>query len=167
MLPLKKLNHTKVVFSSCAGIYLFLQLIGSAAAAKQARSCALEEVYYLQNYERIAKSSDTTILASDISREPGGPIIGINIARLTELGLENKTPGKKGMTEVSITNFLPDGHLVSYQIVDSDQTAALVERTIIGGTGRYKGAHGVFTRQPLKVEGKDYFKITFKIHVHC
>lgn len=138
-----------------------------AEASAQAKSCALEEVYFLQNYERTKRSDDTTVLASDISREPGGPIIGINIARLTELGAEHKTPGKKGMTEVLITNFLPEGHLISVQIVDSDQTAAVVERTINGGTGKYAGAHGVFTRQPVKVDGRDYFRLTFKVRVNC
>ena len=152
--------------NTCAAILISGMLI-SHAQANQAKSCALEEVIFLQNYERTKKSNDTTILFSGISREPGGPIIGINIARLTELGLEHKTPGNKGMTEVSITNFLPDGHLISFQIVDSDETRNVVERSIIGGTGKYKGAHGVFTRQPLKVEGKDYFKITFKVNVNC
>jgi len=148
-------------------IILMSPFLLGEALADQAKSCALEETYFLQNYERTKRSSDTTILASDVSREPGGPIIGINIARLTELGVEHKTPGKKGMTEVSITNFLPDGHLISFQIVDADQSGNVVERSIIGGTGKYKGAHGVFTRQPLKIEGNDYFKITFKINVNC
>lgn len=139
----------------------------SIAQANPSMSCELKEEYFLQNYERSKKSNDTTILASEISHKPGGPIVGLNIARLTELGMEHKSSGIKGMTEVSITNFLPDGQLISFQIVDSDQNSGLVERSIIGGTGRYSGAHGVFTRQPLKVEGKEYFKITFIVNVNC
>lgn len=136
-------------------------------ASSQTKSCKIEETFFLQNYERIKRSSDTTTLASEISHQPGGPIIGINIARLTEIGFEDKSRGKKGMTEVAITNFLPDGHLISFQIVDSGETNNIVERSIIGGTGKYEGAHGVFTRQPLRIDGKDYFKITFKINVNC
>lgn len=153
-------------YKAAAALVLAVMLAGEGHAS-QAKSCALEEVYFLQNYERTPRSQDTLVMVSEISREPGGPIIGLNVARLTELGAEHKTPGQKGMTEVSITNFLPDGHLISFQIVDSDQTANIVERSIIGGTGKYSGAHGVFTRQPLNSGGKNYFKITFKVHVNC
>lgn len=152
------LTSIAIIFTAC--------FIGVAQASPP-RSCTLQEIYFLQNQERSKNSHDTTILASEISRDPGGPIVGLNIARITELGMEHKTPGTKGITEVSITNFLPDGQLISLQMVDSEKNSGLVERSIVGGTEKYRGAHGVFTRQPIKVDGKDYFKITFNVNVNC
>ena len=157
-------------------VVLFSPLaLAKKVSAQQARLCPLEETYFIRTVERVETApqsgvtpGESTILASEISREPGGPRIGLNIARLTTLGLPHMTPGAKGMVEASVTNFLPDGHLVSLQIIDSDQTGpTVIERPIIGGTGKYRGAQGVFIREPVKSGEQSYFRITFKINVMC
>lgn len=154
---------------------LYVANFPPAFAAQTPKLCALEEQYFIRTFERVqpnkqhaSDGSEVTILASEIAHTPRGERIGLNIARLTQLGLNHITPGGKGMTEALVTNFLPDGNLVSLQIIDSDQSGAhQVQRPIIGGTGRYKGAQGVFIREAVTVEGAQFFKLTFRINVQC
>ena len=144
-------------------------------AAQTPKLCALEEQYFIRTLERVQPNkqhasdvSEVTILVSEITHTPRGERIGLNIARLTHLGLNHITPGAKGMTEALVTNFLPNGDLVSLQIIDSDQSGAhQVQRPIIGGTGKYKGAQGIFIRESVTVEGMQFFKLTFRISVQC
>lgn len=154
------------VFSAC---------LPGQILAQSPKICALEESYFIRTFERVqsvkqqgSDIGEITILASEITLTPKGERIGLNIARLTNLGLNHVTPGAKGMTEASVTNFLPDGNLVSLQMIDSDQTGPhQVERPIIGGTRKYRGAQGVFIREPVTVDGIQSFKLTFKVRVEC
>lgn len=146
-----------------------------AYAVQTPKLCALEEQYFIRTFERVqpnkqhaSNGDEVTILVSEIAHTPKGERIGLNIARLTHLGLNHITPGAKGMTEALVTNFLPEGNLVSLQIIDSDQSGPhQVERPIIGGTGKYKGAQGIFIREPVSMDGTQFFKLTFKLNVQC
>lgn len=154
---------------------LYVANFPPAFAAQTPKLCALEEQYFIRAFERVqpnkqhaSNGDEVTILVSEIAHTPKGERIGLNIARLTHLGLNHITPGAKGMTEALVTNFLPEGNLVSLQIIDSDQSGPhQVERPIIGGTGKYKGAQGIFIREPVSMDGTQFFKLTFKLNVQC
>lgn len=137
--------------------------------------CSLEETYFIRQIKRESTNKSgkpelgaMTVAAFAVSKEVDGPQIGLTVSRILDLDLADVTPGPSSMKETTVTNFLPEGNVVSVQVTDHDrEKLADFTRPIVGGTGKYMGANGVSYTKRIVHTDHPVYKITLKLIVPC
>ena len=150
-------------------------LASQAALAAPPKNCAIEEVLYGRNRETKSATGDggqvgaVAVMVNSVSRDRGGPEIGIAIVRTVNLGLHSLTPGPGALYDSSATIFLADGTFTTVTVSDYDRDAVAkkIERAVVGGTGKYAGARGVVVIEPIAGGGRGEHKATFSGEVFC
>lgn len=157
--------------------FLIMCALGSQETFAQTQSnCQINETYFIKREgARVILNPENSgvgqqsVTAHTISKERGGEKIGVTITKRVNLGMASLTPGVDGIYEISTTAFLPNGLFVTLSAVDADKDtySKTVEKPIIGGTGRYTGARGTITTEPLKDSQTFEYKITLNAEVLC
>lgn len=156
------------------GLAFFSSQPSFANSEKTISICPVEEVYYLRliKAQSSQKKNDfgaLTVTSYAISKEKGGPQIGLNVARRLDLGIVKSDSAQQRLMETQVTNFLPQGTTVSLQATSYDNgiVSNRSERPIVGGTGKYQGANGVVITETVEGSGTPHYKITLKIDLAC
>lgn len=161
-------------------IFKFITLVTSIFITGQAFSqdqkrCLLSETYYSKN-ESFRTSQvnsqdfgELSVIVNSLSRTPDGEKVGTAISRRIHLGLESLTPGPHAMYETSATIILPEGTFTTLSVsdYDKDRVTKMIERPVMGGTGKYAGARGVVRLEPIDSGNKVRHKGIVQIEVFC
>lgn len=140
-------------------------------------NCQLSETYYLKREgSRIlltpvnSEIGQVSVTTHSISAIRGGEKLGTTISKRVNLDAMVVAPGvTDSVYELSTTAFLPDGIFVVLSAVDAGTNAytKTVQRPVIGGSGKYAGARGTITVEPLKDSQTVEYKLTLNAEVFC
>lgn len=157
-------------------LFLICSIGATSVLAQAQTNCPVNESYYLKregsriilNPEKSGVGQES-VTAHAISITRGGEKIGVTITKRINLGMPALTPGVEGMYELTSTAFMPNGQIAIYSAVDADKDAYsnTVVRPVIGGTGKYAGARGTISVEPIKNSETIEYKLTLNIEVLC
>ncbi len=154
---------------------LFSCTLMASQAYSQQKRCLLSETYYSKSESfqtsRVNNQDfgELSVVVNSLSRTPDGEKVGTAISRRIHLGLDSLTPAPHAMYETSATIILPEGTFTSLSVSDyeKDRVTKVIERPVMGGTGKYAGARGVVRLEPIDVGGKVRHKGTVQVEVFC